>query len=379
MKRRLIGPTFITVIASALWIDFVFFRYLPWSASNLISKVVVILAKIFIPLLDPALNAWIGEIIVPVIMILLAIILLHVSVSRAKVAMGKATPNADASAPLTAPTSVSWTAPIAAPVPELEAAAEPITSRKMVNKPFRFGLTVKLTVSFGIVGLLFGVSACVIVYSFVYRGIETEMKSRADVLAFSINEKARHQSAFDGVKGLRADVEEYASNGAVAYVYVEDGEGIIVANTPKDFPIYLKREFPKSAERALKGIFVQYRGLDVYEITKRIGDGKSGFVHLAIWRGVIEDEARRAVTPIAASIFAVLLTAAGIFFYIARYVNRSFVELVEHAERISKGEFAVPLKITRSDEIGDIARSLERMRSSLRAVLTRLEADELTK
>jgi methyl-accepting chemotaxis protein len=68
----------------------------------------------------------------------------------------------------------------------------------------------------------------------------------------------------------------------------------------------------------------------------------------------------------------------GIFAYIARGVNRPLLELVEHAERISKDDFTVELGLKRSDEIGDIARSLERMRSSLRAVAARLEQRQLT-
>jgi len=138
-------------------------------------------------------------------------------------------------------------------------------------------------------------------------------------------------------------------------------------------PIYLSRDFPRSAELALDGTDAQYRGFAVYEIAQRVGSGKAGFVHLGLWRDAIDAESRRAVAPIAATIIILLVGVVSAFVYIAHCLNRPFIELVDHAQRISKGEFAVPLELKRADEIGEIARSLERMRSSLHAVVSRLK------
>lgn len=83
------------------------------------------------------------------------------------------------------------------------------------------------------------------------------------------------------------------------------------------------------------------------------------------------------MAPIAGSIFAIIFGALGIFVRFTRRVNQPFLELVEHAERISKGDFTVSLRLKRSDEIGEIARSLERMRSSMHAVAARVTPDQL--
>jgi methyl-accepting chemotaxis protein len=192
-------------------------------------------------------------------------------------------------------------------------------------------------------------------------------------MGIHVSEIARRQRASGGLQELRTLVDKYGTTQAVAFVYVEDEEGKIVAHAPLDLPRHLNRDFPKSAERALGGVDVQYRGLAVYEIAKRITGGKeSGFVHFGIWHASIKEEARLAIAPIAGSIFAILLAALGIFVYGTRQVSRPFLDLVEHAERISKEDFAVALGLPRSDEVGEIARSLERMRSSMRAVATRV-------
>jgi len=376
MIRRLIGPTLIVLVLSGLITDHLFFRESPWSVVSFLSKVVSIIGAIFGPALNPSLYGWVSEIAVPLSMILIAVVLLSVTVGRAKVAMSKAT--ADAGPPIARSLSMAPMSPQLVITQDQERSA-------VARRPRQLGLISKLTLLFGSIGVIFGVTVCVIVYSFLCRAFEKEIKSRAEATAISIHAMAARQLGSRNAQALQAGVAKYALDSGIAYTYVEDREGKIMAHTPRDLPMYLNRDFPGSAERALNGADLQYRGLAVYEIAKRIGDGNTGgdantgFVHLGIWRAVMEQEARNALTPVATSIFAVLLAVVGVFVSVTRHVNRPFLEVVEHAERISKGDFAAALGVKRSDEIGEIARSLERMRSSLSAAATRLEQGQLTK
>jgi len=143
-------------------------------------------------------------------------------------------------------------------------------------------------------------------------------------------------------------------------------------------PRYLIRDFPGSAERALSGVNVRYRGEDVFEVGQRIGGVNKGFVHFGIWRDVIAAEARIALLPMVAAIVVLLLGITGTFIVIARRLNRPLLDLVDQADRISRGDFTVALNSKGSDEIGDIARSIERLRASLYAVVRRLDQDKST-
>jgi HAMP domain-containing protein len=159
-------------------------------------------------------------------------------------------------------------------------------------------------------------------------------------------------------------------------VYVENAAGEIVAHRPRELPLYLLRDFPQSAERALKGIEVDYRGLPVYEISMRVAGGKGGYVHLALWRDAFEDETRQVLRPVAVSILALLAGFTGVFAWAVWNLIGPFMTLVDRASRISKGELDLEIGLRESDEVGDLARSFERMRSSLHAVLTRLENED---
>ena len=122
----------------------------------------------------------------------------------------------------------------------------------------------------------------------------------------------------------------------IAYIYVEDAAGEMVAHQPRDLPLYLLRDFPKSAERALKGIEVDYRGLPVYELSMRVAEGKGGYVHLALWRDAFDEETRRVLTPIAASTIILLAGVTGAFAWAMWNLVNPFITLVDRADRINK-------------------------------------------
>jgi HAMP domain-containing protein len=390
VKRRLIGPTIISLVMCGLLLDHSFFNKSPWSIVNVLSKMLSIFGAIVSPF-NPAQYAWLDAVAIPIMIAVLAVLLLVLIIARAKSAMSKVTPNADISlawpvaraptlptlrdAQLRSPSA--WSAPRASTSPTLSD-AQVQSPAAVPSKPWACGLMTKLTLSFASVGVLFSLSACIIVHSYLFGAFEKETKRRAEVMAIHISEIARRQLASGGLQELRALVDKYGSTQAVAYVYVEDEEGKIVAHAPLDLPRHLNRDFPKSAQRALGGVDIQYRGSGVYEIARQITGGKqAGFVHFGIWHAAIKEETRLAMAPIAGSIFAIIFGALGIFVRFTRRVNQPFLELVEHAKRISKGDFTVSLRLKRSDEIGEIARSLERMRSSMHAVAARVTPDQL--
>jgi HAMP domain-containing protein len=360
--RKLIAPMVVTLVMFGLWIDYLFFRDYPWSVVNLLSKFLEILIRIFEPLFDPALYWWVGEIVVPVVMILSAVVLLYVSVAKAKVAMGKATLSVDDIVTL----------PVSKPAPP-PASVEESAAPAVVRKAWKLGLVGKMAASFGTLGLLFGVAASIIVYARVGGALEAEIRRRAAVFVVGLSDVAARYATAQGELELRQTVDKYGSRKSVAYVYFEDGAGRIIAHMPPELPILLRRDFPKSAERALKGIESDYRGSPVYEITARVESRGGGYVHVAIWRDAIEEEARRVVTPIAASILVLLSGLALLFAWVVWHLSLPFIKLVDFTSRISRGELDLEVDVAETGEVGDLARSFERMRSSLHAVLNRLE------
>ena len=308
--------------------------------------------------------AWLDEYLLPITMIVLVFALLWLAITRAKEAKREATQDAETSTPSAAQSQLS---DIRQGV-ELVADAEPATVPSR-----RYPLIRQLTFGFGAVAIVFGFATCVIVFGSISRVYEKELTSRTQIITIGLSDLVTRRLATKSVQGLANDVEKYAAMKAVAYVYVENAKGAIIANAPEELPRYLIRDFPRSAERALGGVNVRYRGADVFEVANRIGGVNAGFVHLGIWRGAIAAEARMALLPMVAGIVVLILGITAMFIVIARRLNRPLLDLVVQADRISRGDFTVTLSSKRSDEIGDIARSIERLRASLFAVVRRLD------
>jgi len=369
MKRRLIGPTVITLILTGLVADYMFLGDSPWSVLNILAKIALVFAAIFTPALDPKNLTWLDAYLLPLTVIMLALALLWLVVTRANQAMREVTQDAELSVPSAAQSQLS----------DIRKAVEWVTEAEPETaQPRQYPLIHKLSFGFGAIAIIFGFAACVIVFGYISRAYEKELTNRAQITTIGLTDLVTRRLASKSVKDVDNDVEKYAAIKAVAYVYVEDANGAIIANIPKELPRYLIRDFPKSAERALRGVNMRYRGGEVFEVAHRIGGVNAGFVHLGIWRDVIAAEARIALLPMVAAIVVLLLGITGTFFVIARRLNRPLLDLVDQADRISRGDFTVALNSKGSDEIGDIARSIERLRASLYAVVRRLDQDNAT-
>lgn len=81
---------------------------------------------------------------------------------------------------------------------------------------------------------------------------------------------------------------------------------------------------------------------------------------------------RRQLWTLVAVSLAILVISALLAIATARRIAGPILKLVEAADQISLGKLDDPVVATTNDEIGDLARALERMRSSLGAALERL-------
>src|SRR6185503_14062406 len=107
MKRRLIGPTVITLILTGLVADYMFLSDSPWSVVNVLAKIALVFGAIFTPALDPKNLAWLDAYLLPLTVIMLAFALLWLVVTRANQAMLEVTQDAELSVPSAAQSQLS--------------------------------------------------------------------------------------------------------------------------------------------------------------------------------------------------------------------------------------------------------------------------------
>lgn len=119
-------------------------------------------------------------------------------------------------------------------------------------------------------------------------------------------------------------------------------------------------------------------GKAVFETAVPVLEGQLGIVHVGFWVDAFQTEIQAALVPIIGILGAVPLVGAILSFLLAHWLVRPIVGLTKIADKMTMGdlETAVVGEYTNCrDEIGDLARSLERMRSSLKAAILRLARD----
>ncbi len=92
-----------------------------------------------------------------------------------------------------------------------------------------------------------------------------------------------------------------------------------------------------------------------------------------MWEDVVETEIQRALAPIIGLIGLLLLVGVIISLLLSRQIVRPIIRLRSMADVMSKGNLDTPVGIDSGDEIGELALSIERMRTSLRAAMVRLD------
>jgi HAMP domain-containing protein len=110
----------------------------------------------------------------------------------------------------------------------------------------------------------------------------------------------------------------------------------------------------------------------VYETRAPVLDGQLGTARVGLWADSVQQDVRSTLLPIVGLIAVCLLVGVALAMLIANTTLKPITELAAVADDISRGRLDTPVTIQSSDEVGELARSLERMRASLKAAMARL-------
>jgi two-component system, cell cycle sensor histidine kinase and response regulator CckA len=226
-------------------------------------------------------------------------------------------------------------------------------------------------------GVMLVLSVCVIaaVYQLTSGTLRDQLDKRALAIATNFSDAAAGHVASKNTLALHALARKYTFLDGVAYAYVEDGQGEIVAHTFGTFPQELRPDLLPGAKRQVQRRELQWEGRTLYETAAPVLEGQMGTVHVGFWADAVKNEIQRALVPIIAAIAIVPFVGALLSFLLAHWIVRPIVGLTQIADKVTMGDLETSVGgkcVSARDEIGDLARALERMRSSLRAAMLRL-------
>ena len=238
------------------------------------------------------------------------------------------------------------------------------------------GLTGRMIIAFSAIIASFGLLTIATVYFTLTSSLERHVLDRARVTAVNIRDTVPAFLFKKDISGLRVFLGNYAGQGGVAYVLVENSGGKVLAHSFAVLPEEVRRESLQERLTADKPRELQLGERAVHEVAVAASDGKVGAVRLGIWRDEVNEEISRAITPLVQLILLVVGVGVLLAIFLAWTINRPILKLVKTARSISTGDLNAPsLDVEDPTEFGELSRALERLRSSVNAAMNRLNAE----
>ena len=237
----------------------------------------------------------------------------------------------------------------------------------------RIGLKWKIGGAFTGVMLILCTFVAAAAYQIIQHTLRDQLDKRALAIATNLSDASAGHIVGKNLLALNALIQKYTLLDGLAYAFIEDGGGEIVAQTLGTFPPELRQGLPVGGQRLPYRRELSLQKKIVYETSVPVLEGQVGIVHVGFWADAIQKEIQGALLPLIGIIAIVPFIGALLSFLVAHWFVRPIVRLTEVAEKVTRGDLEARGECVQSrDEIGDLARSLERMRASLKAAMLRL-------
>jgi HAMP domain-containing protein len=248
-----------------------------------------------------------------------------------------------------------------------------------INKPLNIswqggGLRWKISASVSGLILVLGGLVIGIVYYMTDNALHRQVDLRAMAIATNLSDASAAYVSRRNTLELDVLIAKYGRLDGVAYAYIQDPRGEIVATSLQPFPSELK-DSTGVERRTANSRVTNIRGKPIYDTRVPLLEGQLGTVHVGLWADSVQADVRGTVFTIIALIALCLAFGIVLSLLLAAKAIRPILELKASADEISRGQLDTPVTIRSADEVGELARSLERMRASLKAAMVRLNRE----
>jgi sensor histidine kinase regulating citrate/malate metabolism len=161
--------------------------------------------------------------------------------------------------------------------------------------------------------LLLAIVFVVIVNQLMAQVLRNQINENAVIMTTNLSDAAASYLASKDLLRLRTTVTKYARLSRVAYVFVRDREGEVIAHSPATFSPELKQPLTFPQDSQVSGRELTLEGRSIYETRAPILDGQLGSVYIGVSADAVEREIYQAlfmfVWPITFGLFAAVIVA----------------------------------------------------------------------
>jgi sensor histidine kinase regulating citrate/malate metabolism len=187
----------------------------------------------------------------------------------------------------------------------------------------------QISLRWKIMMLVLAIVFVVIVNQLMARVLRTQMDESAVIITTNLSDAAASYLASKDLLRLRTTVTKYARLSRVAYVFVRDREGEVIAHSSATFSQELQQAFTFAQDSQVSRRELTFEGKPIYETRAPILDGQLGSAYIGISADAVDREIYRAlfmfVWPMTFGIFAAVIVVV----ILAQPSNRALRRLIE--------------------------------------------------
>ena len=187
------------------------------------------------------------------------------------------------------------------------------------------GLSVDWKVMIPVLGILF----VIVLNQLMSRALRIQMDESAAIMATNLSDAAAGYIASKEALQLKTTVTKYARLSRVAYAFVKDREGKVIAQSLAAFAPELQEDLTSDQRRNPNRRVLKLQGKSVYETREPILDGQLGTAHIGIWADAVEREIDQTLFMFVWPITLGLLAFVTLAVFLARPLIRSVRRLIE--------------------------------------------------
>jgi sensor histidine kinase regulating citrate/malate metabolism len=172
------------------------------------------------------------------------------------------------------------------------------------------GINLQWKIIIFVLGLFF----VLIVNQLVGQVLRSQMDESAVLMTTNLSDAAATYLASKDLLQLKTTVTKYARLSRVAYVFIQDREGKVIAHSLGMLPPELQEKPTSDQSREVNRRELTFEGKTVYETRGPILDGRFGSAHIGVWAAAVEGDIYHAlfmfVWPIAFGLLAAVIMVA---------------------------------------------------------------------
>ena len=209
----------------------------------------------------------------------------------------------------------------------------------------KISLDTQITGAVATVILVFGALLLIAANQLLGRALRNQVDQRALAITNNLSHAAAGLVIGNNILELYASLTKYSQLPGVAYAFIEDGSGKIIAHSIRPFPTELVGTLTADERKQVDTRVVTLQGKIVYETRVPILEGQRGAAHLGIWAEDVTKEINTIRFTFVVVMGLLLLIAVAVSVLLVRTI---ILPIVHHAGSSKPTRAAISSKVRKT-------------------------------